>query len=90
MYSSQRKEAAVTVDLSILHLAAMAIELRDRLTPEHVRKAPSLPVALDALERVFRELGWDTPAQPRLRAQETVAKRAARVRQAQLATHRMG
>jgi hypothetical protein len=45
-------------ELTILRLAAIAVDLRGQLTPERLAKAPSLISVLDACARVFEELGW--------------------------------
>jgi len=57
---SKSKQVPVSDDteLTILRLAAIAVDLRGQLTPERMAKAPSLITVLDACDRVFDELGW--------------------------------
>jgi hypothetical protein len=45
-----------TTELAALRLAALGIDLRGALGPHDIQKAPSLAVALDALDSVFDEL----------------------------------
>jgi hypothetical protein len=51
-------------ELTILRLAAIAVDLRKQLTPEKLANAPSLVTVLDACDRVFDELGWGDNASP--------------------------
>jgi hypothetical protein len=61
---SKNKEipASDLTELTILRLAAIAVDLRVQLTPERLAKAPSLITVLDACDRVFEELGWGDSA----------------------------
>lgn len=47
------------IDMHIMRLAATAIDVRGRLDCSQFDRAPSLTRALDALEEVIREMGWD-------------------------------
>ena len=58
------KTMAQTADLAILQLAALAIDVRAKLTPHHLQRTPSLAVALAALDEVLEELGWSEPGMP--------------------------
>jgi hypothetical protein len=58
MSKSKQVPASDLTELTILRLAAIAVDLRGQLTPERMAKAPSLITVLDACDRVFEELGW--------------------------------
>jgi hypothetical protein len=64
--ANDRQTAALSsaqyVELSMLRLAAIAIDLRGQLTPHERAKAPSLKAVLDACDALFEELGWGRPA----------------------------
>lgn len=61
----EKKETAeIGNDLLILKLAAMAIELRSKLSEEEIRETPSLGKALSALEAVMHEMGWSNVVSP--------------------------
>lgn len=55
------------IELMILQFAAMAVDLRGKLTPREVSKVSNLNRALDACESLFEELGWG-PEQERVRS----------------------
>jgi hypothetical protein len=52
---STAKNAAL---LSVLRLAAMAIDVRRSLTSREIQNIPSLDAALTNLEQVMKEMGW--------------------------------
>lgn len=54
--------SAQYVELSMLRLAAIAIDLRGQLTPHERARAPSLGALLDACDALFEELGWGRPS----------------------------
>ncbi len=54
--------SAQYVELSMLRLAATAIDLRGQLTPHERARAPSLEAVLDACDALFEELGWGRPS----------------------------
>ena len=54
--------SAQYVELSMLRLAATAIDLRGQLTPHERARMPSLEAVLDACDALFEELGWGRPA----------------------------
>jgi hypothetical protein len=58
MSKSKQVPASDLTELTILRLAAIAVDLRGQLTPERMAKAPSLITVLEACDRVFEELGW--------------------------------
>ena len=58
MSKSKQVPASDLTELTVLRLAAIAVDLRGQLTPERMAKAPSLITVLDACDRVFEELGW--------------------------------
>jgi hypothetical protein len=70
MSKSKQVPASDLTELTILRLAAIAVDLRGQLTPERLAKAPSLITVLDACDRVFDELGWGDGA-----SQQQVARR---------------
>ena len=43
-------------------LAAIAVDLREQLTPQEIAKTPSLSTVLDACDSLFEELGWGAPS----------------------------
>jgi hypothetical protein len=51
------------VELSMLRLAAIAVDLRGQLTPREKAKAPSMVPVLDACDALFEELGWGRPSE---------------------------
>ena len=61
MADKRKSNAALVVDLSILRLAATAIDVRGSLAPRDITRVPSLQGAFDALDKVLSELGWNTP-----------------------------
>jgi hypothetical protein len=71
MSKSKRVPASDLTELTILRLAAIAVDLRGQLTPERMARAPSLITVLDACDRVFDELGWGDSV-----SQQQVTRRA--------------
>lgn len=67
MAEAQQKSAIATaefVELTMLRLAALAIDLRGQLTPQDAAKAPSIIKILDACDVLLEELGWGQPSVP--------------------------
>jgi hypothetical protein len=52
------------VEMMLLRLAALAIDLRERLTPEEIAKFPSLWVVMEACNDLLTDLGWGPLAEP--------------------------
>lgn len=56
--SSKSANSKDAVELEVLRLAAMAIDVRARLSSHQIQRIPSLEIALNALDQVMREMGW--------------------------------
>jgi hypothetical protein len=52
-------ETAVYLQLLILRLAAIAMDVRERLSPQEIQEVPNLERSLNALEQVFSGLYGD-------------------------------
>jgi len=58
---NESKSRSLMVELSILRLAALAVETRRALRRSEIRRVPSLSSAFTALDSVMTELGWGVP-----------------------------
>jgi hypothetical protein len=64
--TTKKKSSSRAADLRVLRLAAMAFDVRAKLTRKEIRRIPSLELALNALDQVLKEMGWaDNGSRPR-------------------------